>query len=152
MILWPFLSGEFIYDNTEFVCVTPFKTVFSGLISAQNVTSLFLVPVLSLGPVLTVTAEMLLADYRYIRTGGSLTDRLANRPMYTIVRTVEIFFTFLSVGVFSIIIGPLPDGPMSGPGAIGLLLIMVGLGLLILGGSLVRTLTEYSYHRHNSAA
>ncbi len=41
---------------------------------------------------------------------------------------------------------------MSGPGTIGLWLIMIGLGLPIIGGSLVRTLTEYYYYRHDSTA
>lgn len=123
-----------------------------GLIPNQGFTSLFLLILISLGLALIVTVETLFTGYRSLRTDGPLSDQFTNHPIYNIVRTGEIVIGIISAGMFIFIIGTLPDGPMAGPGAIGLLFIMSGLGLLILGGSLIRTLTEYYYHRHNSAA
>ena len=126
--------------------------VFSGLVSDPDVITLFLIPVLALGLALAIAAETLIVGYRSLRIGGPQKDWLADRPLYNIVRAAEVFLAILSVGIFTFIIATLPDGPMAGPGAIGLWFIMVGLGLLILGGSLVRTLTEYYYYRHSSTA
>lgn len=126
--------------------------VFSELISDPDVITLFLIPLLGLGLAIAIDAETLIVGYRSLRSGGPQKDLLADRPVYNIVRAVEVFLTILAVGIFMFIIAALPDGPMAGPGAIGLWFIMVGLGLLILGGSLVRTLTEYYYHRHRDTA
>ena len=41
----------------------------------------------------------------------------------------------------------LPDEPMPGPGAIGLLFVFAALGLLVLVASLVRTTTAYVHYR-----
>ncbi|QLG29810.1 hypothetical protein HUG10_19550 (plasmid) [Halorarum halophilum] len=126
--------------------------VFSELISDPDVITLLLIPILALGLAIAIAAETLIVGYRSLRSGGLQKDLLANRPVYSIVRAVEVFLVILSVGIFIFIITTLPDGPMAGPGAIGLWFIMVGLGLLILGGSLVRTLTEYYYHRQSTIA
>lgn len=72
--------------------------------------------------------------------------------MYTAVGTGEAVIAILAAGVVVATIGTLPDEPMAGPGAIGLLFSGVVLGLLILGASLVRTITEYYYYRRNATA
>lgn len=123
--------------------------VLSGFVPGRGPTSLFLVPVLALAVAVAVAAETLLAGYRSARTGGSPTDRFAARPLYAVVRAGEVLLVVLSVGAFVFVVSSLPDGPMAGPGAIGLWFLVVGLGLLVLAGSLVRTLTEYYYQRRS---
>ncbi len=124
---------------------------FVGLLPGQSVGSLFLVPLFALALVFVVASETLLAGYRALRSDGTLSDRLRNRPVYALVRAGEAGFAVLAAGAFVIIVWSLPDGPMAGPGAIGLLFVMVGLGLLVVVGSLVRTLTEYYYARTATA-
>lgn len=135
------------------VVTLPFASgVVYGLVPDQGLAGLFLVPLLGLGLALVVAAETLFAGYRSIRSGSRLTDRLEGHPTYSIVRVVEVVLVVLSSGAFAYIVGTLPEGPMAGPGAIGLWMMMVGLGLLIIGGSLLRTLTEYYYCRLDSPA
>lgn len=131
--------------------------VFSGLgffriLPGQQLRVLLLVAFL--GPVLAlvVLAETLFAGYRVARSDDPPTDRLAARPAYTAVRAVEVVVTVLAAGTFVVLIGTLPDEPMAGPGAIGLLFVGVGLGLLALVAILARTLAEYVLHRRDRAA
>lgn len=132
------------------VVVSISVAVFGELVSNPNVMSLFLVPLLGLGLVLVIGVETLLASYRFIRSGESLTDRLLARPVYTLVRGVELVLALLGVGLFIAVIVALPPGPMAGPGAIGLWMITVGLGVLVVGGSLVRTFAEYYRYRSST--
>lgn len=125
--------------------------VFFGVVPYRGLLGLFIVPLLALGLVVTVTAETLLAGYRQVRTDRSLIDRLAEGPLYSTVRTVEALAAVLAVGAFAFVLGTLPDGPMAGPGAIWIWFVVVGLGLLVLAGSLVRTLVEYVVHRRTAA-
>jgi hypothetical protein len=126
--------------------------VYLGVVPLQSVTGLFVVPVLALVLAVAVAVEALSAGYRRVRDGGPLTERLADRPAYALVHGGEVAVAVLAVGAFAAVLAALPDGPMAGPGAVGLFFLMVGLGLLILGASLVRTLTEYYYYRRGSAA
>ncbi|WP_265111091.1 hypothetical protein [Halosolutus halophilus] len=83
---------------TAIIVTLPYALgVVFGLIPDQSVTSLFLIPSLSLGFALVVTAESLLVGYRSPRTGRPLTDRFADRPMYSIVRAGEAIIVVLSV-------------------------------------------------------
>lgn len=132
------------------VVVSISVAVFGELVSNPSVMSLFLVPLLGLGLVLVIGVETLLASYRFIRSGESLTDRLLARPVYTLVRGVELVLALLGVGLFIAVIVALPPGPMAGPGAIGLWMITVGLGVLVVGGSLVRTFAEYYRYRSST--
>jgi len=113
----------------------------------QQLAALLTVPVVSLALALVVTAETLVAGYRLVRAGPAASDRLAARPAYTLVRGVEAVAAAFTVGGTVVVIERVPDGPMAGPGAMGLLFVVVGLGLAVMGGSLLRTLTEYYYHR-----
>ncbi|MFC7046062.1 hypothetical protein ACFQH6_12140 [Halobacteriaceae archaeon GCM10025711] len=126
--------------------------VFFGLLPTRSVESLLLVPALGIVLVLVVAAETLFAGYRLLRADCPVTARLAERPAYSVVRIGEVLAVVLSIGGFVFVVSRIPNGPMAGPGAIGLLFVIVGLGVLILGGSLVRTLTEYYYHRRTAAA
>lgn len=118
------------------------------LIPGQQLAAFLLVTVSGLGLALVVTAETLLAGYRAIRTAESRSRRFDVRPAYTAVRAGEAVVALLAAGVFIVTIDALPDEPMAGPGAFGLLLFGVGLGLSILVASLVRTVVEYYSHRH----
>lgn len=120
-----------------------------GVIPGQGFNGLFGILFLSIGLTLVITAETLLAGYRSIGAGLSLTDQFAERQLYTAVRALEVVSAIVAVGGLVVLIARLPDEPPAGPGAIGLLFIVTGLGLVILGGSLVRTLTEYYYYRRN---
>jgi hypothetical protein len=134
------------------VCILAVATLgFFRILPGQQLRVLLLVAFL--GPVLAlvVLAEALVAGYRTLRSEDdeSPTDRLAARPAYTAVRAVEVVVPLLAGGAFAVLIATLPDEPMSGPGAIGLLFVGVGLGLLALVSILVRTLAEYVLHRRN---
>lgn len=125
---------------------------FFGLVPAESVTALFVVPLLALVLAVVVVAETAFAAYRTVRTGGTVVDRLASRPVYSVVRAVEVVAALLSVGAVALVLAALPPGPMAGPGAIGLMFIVVGLALLVLAGCLVRTLAEFYYHRRDAGA
>lgn len=122
-----------------------------GVIPNQGLNSLFLSILVGLGLALVITVETLLAGYRSIDTDDSPTDQVANRPMYRVVRAIEVVSVLVSAGGFIVLIGMLPEGQMAGPGAIGLLFIITGLALLVLVGSLIRTVTEYYNYRQNDA-
>jgi hypothetical protein len=126
--------------------------VFFGLVPAQSVTTLLLVPLLALALAVAVAAETLLAGYRAIRAGGPPTDGLAGSRAYGLARAGEVAAVALSASGFAVVVSALPDGSMAGPGAIGLWFLLLGLSLLVLGGSLVRVLTEYYYYYRRGAA
>lgn len=121
--------------------------VYVGLIPTESITALFIVPLFSLTLVVVVLAETLILGYRSLQADDTLPDRFGSRPLYTTVRVGEALLAIVPAVVLVLIIERLPDGPMSGPGAIGLFFIVVGLGAVVIGGSLVRTLVEYYYHR-----
>ncbi|MEF8840267.1 MAG: hypothetical protein V5A62_01390 [Haloarculaceae archaeon] len=120
-----------------------------GVIPGRGLTDLFLVVGLGVVLVLVVAAETLLAGYRFTRTDTALPDRLTDRPIYTVARAIEAVSVVLVAGGFVLFVTELPDEPPAGPGAIGVLFVVAGLGVVVLGGSLVRTLAEYYYHRRD---
>lgn len=121
-----------------------------GLIPNRGLDSLFLVVYLGIGLVFVITAETLLSGFRSIGTDGSLAGQFATRRMYTAVRLLEVLSAIVSVVGVIVLLATLPEGPMAGPGAIGLLFIVSGLGALILAGSLIRTVTEFYYYRRTA--
>ena len=124
----------------------------SGILPNQGLTSLFLVVLLSIGLAIVVTGETLLVGYRVIATGRSLTDQFDEGELYPITRAIEVASGIVWAGGFVYLVSIIPEGPMAGPGAIGLLFMMAGISLVILGGSLLRTLSEYYYYRRFQAA
>lgn len=123
-----------------------------GVIPGQGFTGLFLIIGLSVGVALVVAVETLHAGYRFIGTDTGLREQLTNRPVCTVARTIEAASVLLVTGVLILLITRLPDGPPAGPGAIGLLFIVTILSVVVLGGSLVRTLSEYYYYRYTDEA
>lgn len=117
------------------------------LVPDRQLAAMLAVLVVGLGLAFLVAAETLLAGYRTLRVDGPLASRLTDRPLYAAVRAGEAAVAVLAAGLFLYTLGTLPDGPMPGPGAVGLLLYGFSLGLSVVGASLVRTLAEYYYHR-----
>lgn len=125
---------------------------FLRIIPGQQLAAFFLVIVLGLGLALVVAAETLFAAYRSVRADHPVTARLTARPAYTAVRGVELVVGVLAAGTFVVTLATLPGEDVPAPAAVGVLLFGVGLGLLVLGASLVRALTEYYYHRRGRRA
>lgn len=123
-----------------------------GRILDQGAGPLLLPIVFSLALTLVIAVEALRSGYLALRADGPLGRQVAARPGYTVVRVAEAAIAIIASGVFIAIFTAATDGPMAGPGAIGLALIGAGLGLLVIGASLVRTLTEYYFHRRSRAA
>lgn len=119
------------------------------VIPGQQLAALLAIPGVSLCLAAVVAAETLVAGIRAVRTETTASDRLTASPAYTAVRAVEAVAALFTVGGTVAVVGRVPDGPMSGPGAMGLLFVVVGLGLAVLGGTLLRTLVEYYYHRRD---
>lgn len=126
--------------------------VFFGLVPYPGVLGLFLLPLLGVGLTVVVVVEALITGYRSLRAGRPITGWLSDCPVYGVVRAGEFVAAVLPVAALAYLLGTLPDGPMAGPGAIGLWMIMVGLALVVVVGSLVRTLSEYYYHRVGAPA
>ena len=118
---------------------------FFGVIPGQQLGALLLVPAVSIALALVVIAETLVVGYRAVRAADPRADRLTVHPAYTVVRALEAAVAFLAAGGIVATIAALPDEPIPGPGAIGLLFVFVALGLLVLVTSLVRTLAAYYY-------
>lgn len=121
-----------------------------GLVPGRGLEALLLAPFASFALAVVVVGETLVAAYRVARADDSPTVRLAARPGYTVVRAVEAVAAVLVVGGIVGAFAALPDDPMPGPGAIGLLFAFVALGLLVLVASLVRTTVEYVYYRRET--
>ena len=78
-------------------------------------------------------------------SGKRVRDQIASRLMYIVIRTLEVVCVIIPAGGFVYRIGAIPEGPMAGPGAIGLLFIMTGMAILPMVGSLSRPVTEAYY-------
>lgn len=97
-----------------------------------------------------VGAEALFLGYRLARTD----DRVAwftDRRGYTVIRAIELIVTVGAPVIFYILIVQI-GGEVAGAGAIGLLFIGIALGVFAYASVLLRTLTEYYYHRKRSAS
>ncbi|QIO21158.1 hypothetical protein [Haloarcula sp. JP-L23] len=121
--------------------------VYLRIVPSERITTLLLVPLMALALALTVIGESLYAGYRAARTDGPVVEALTERPGYAFVRAVELGTAVVAVAAVVVLIASIPAGPMAGPGAVGVFLLVVGLGLLVLLGGLLRTLTELSVTR-----
>ena len=122
------------------------------VIPGQQLGALLLVPFVSILLALVIVGETLVASYRVARADDPLSSRLTARPAYAVVRILEAVIALLAAGGIVVAILTLPDEPMPGPGAIGLLFVFAALGLLVLVTSLGRTLVEYYYYRRNRSS
>lgn len=103
-----------------------------------------------MGLSLVVAGEALLAGYRLARTDDPVA-RLTDRRGYTAIRVIEVVVTVGAPGAFYLLIVQI-GSEVTGPGAIGLLFIGIARGLLAFAAVLLRTLTEYYYHRRDSSS
>lgn len=124
---------------------------FFQVVADLQLAALLFVPVLGFGVCLVVAVETLVAGYRLSRADEPATARATARPVYTVVRVGEAAVAVLAVAGFVALIASIPEGPMAGPGAIGLALVLFGIGVVVIAVSLVRTLAEYVYHRRTNA-
>jgi len=127
--------------------------VFFGIVPVGDITTLFLAPVVAFVLTMVVVAETLVAGYRALGDSrgptGRLTERLADRPLYAAVRTLEAGLAVAAVAGFVALVAWIPDGPMAGPGAIGVFFVVLGLAALVLVGTLIRTVAEYVDYRRS---
>lgn len=120
----------------------------SGVFPSHDVAAnLLLVVLLSFALALVVTGETLLGLYRVIRDDRPLRVQFRDTPVYAVARIFESLATLSAIALLVLILSMIPEGPMAGPGAIGLMFILIGLAILIHTGSLIRTGVEYYYHR-----
>lgn len=123
-----------------------------GIIPWGGVSSLFLVVVLGFLVGLLIIAETLVVGVRVLKSTAPIRDRIDAKPAYVALRTLEVASVIIPAGGFVSLISRIPEGPMAGPGAIGLLFILTGLSLLPIAGSLIRTIFElYYFQQHNGA-
>lgn len=121
----------------------------TGVLPGQDLTSLLSLAFFPMILAVVVGAEALLAGYRLVRADNPAA-RLTARRRYTAIRVIELVVTVAAPGIFYVFIVRI-GGEVSGPGAIGVLFIGFGLGLLAYGAVLLRTLVEYYYHRQRSS-
>lgn len=122
-----------------------------GILPNQGLTSLFLPVLLSIGLAIVVTGETLLVGYRVLATEMSRSDPFHQGRLYPMARALEVASVIVWVAGFISLISIIPEGPMAGPGAIGLLFLMTGISLVMVGGSFIRTLCEYYFYRRSDA-
>ena len=122
---------------------------FAGVLPGQDITSLLPLAFFPMILAVVVGAEALLAGYRLVRADDPAA-RLTARRGYTAIRVIELVVTIAAPGIFYVLIVRI-GGEVPGPGAIGLLFIGIGLGLLAYGAVLLRTLVEYYYHRQRAS-
>jgi uncharacterized membrane protein len=120
---------------------------FSGFLPGFELTGLLLVMFLAPVLALVVALEAIVAGFRVLRADRSVREQFADRPAYALVRVAEPLVALVAAGSFVFLFDSFTDGPMAGPGAIGLMFIGVGLGLLVFGTVVVRVLVEYYGHR-----
>lgn len=121
---------------------------FVGVLPGRELTGLLYLAFFPAILAVVVGAEALLAGYRLARADDPAA-RLTARRGYTAVRAVELVGAIVAPGTFYALIVQI-GGEVAGPGAIGLLFIGSGLGLVAYGSVLLRTLAEYYYHRKRS--
>lgn len=120
-----------------------------GVISSLGLSSLFLIVVLGFLLGLIIIGETLLSTIRAVESGESIRDQVTSRPMSVVFRTLEFASVVIPAMGLVYLINSIPEGPMAGPGAIGLLFIITGLGMMPMGGSLMRSLFEVYNFRQN---
>ena len=118
---------------------------YLGLLPGRGLQSLLVVAFFPMLLALVVAGEAVLAGYRLARS-DDLIDRRSARRGYTGIRVLEVVVTVGAPGAFYLLVVRI-GGEVAGPGAIGLLLYGIALGLLAYGAVLLRTLVEYYDHR-----
>lgn len=119
----------------------------AGYVPSRGFIGLFLIVALALGLALVIVLETIRSSYLALVSSESLSELMLGRPLYSAARVIELLSAVFSIGGIWILIASIPDGPMAGPGAIGLLFLLTRRSLVVLGGSFVRTLVEIHEYR-----
>ena len=123
-----------------------------GIIPSGGLSSLFLVVVLGLFLGILSIAEAFFVGVRVLDSTASIRDRIGSEPTYVALRTAEVASVIIPAGGFVYLLRRIPEGPMAGPGAIGLLFVLTGLSLLPIAGGLIRTIAEVYYFQQTNGA
>jgi hypothetical protein len=135
---------------TAILIVLPVAAGICGIIPWGGVSSLFLVVVLGFLVGLLIIAETLVVGVRVLKSTASIRDRIDAESAYVALRTLEVASVIIPAGGFVYLISRIPEGPMAGPGAIGLLFIITGLSLMHIAGGLIRTMSEVYYFQQTN--
>lgn len=104
--------------------------------------ALVLVPLVSLGLVFLVFVEVLVSGYRALRADESVTERIAGRPGYLLLRGLEAAIAIVGVIVIVTALPVLFAESTPAPAGVGIMLLLMAVGLGILCTSLVRASAE----------
>lgn len=104
--------------------------------------ALVLLPLVSLGLVLLVVAETLVTGYHVIRSDESLTERIAGRAGYTLLRGAEAGIALIGVTIMITALPVLLAEATPAPAGVGIMLLLLAVGLAILFTSFVRSSAE----------
>lgn len=104
--------------------------------------SLVLIPLISIALVCLVFIETVVTGYRMLRSDDSLTDQLANRTGYLLIRIGEAAIAVFGVAIMAIALPPLFADSTTAPAGVGILLLLMAVGLGILVMSLIRSAVE----------
>lgn len=104
--------------------------------------ALLLIPLVSLGLVVLVTAETVVAGYRVLRAEASLDDRIDGRAGYLLLRGVEAGIAVLGVALMAAALPPLFAEGTPAPAGVGIMLLLLAVGIGILLASFVRSGAE----------
>ncbi|MFD1598620.1 hypothetical protein [Halobellus rarus] len=115
---------------------------FFRIVPDRQLTALLAVPFVGFALALVVLGEALVAGSRLVSADAPATARIDDRPVYTTVRVIEATAALVTVVGIAGTIASVPSDPLPGPGAIGLLFVTAGFGLLALGATLARTSVE----------
>ena len=118
---------------------------YVGVLSGRGLQSLLVVAFFPMILALVVAGEAVLTGYRLAQSDDPR-NRLLARRAYTAIRLLEVIVTVGAPGAFYLLVVRI-GGEVAGPGAIGLLLYGIALGLPAYGAVLLRTLVEYYDHR-----
>lgn len=121
-----------------------------GVLPGQGLNGLLYLAFFPIILAVVVGAEALLTGYRLARADDPAV-RLTTRRGYTAIRAIELIVTVGAPVIFYVLIVQI-GGEVAGPGAIGLLFVGIGLGLLAYASVVLRTLAEYYYHRKRSSS
>lgn len=125
-------------------------TSLLGFLPGQGLNGLLFLAFFPIVLAVIVGTEALLTGYRLARTADR-DIRLTTRRLYIVIRAIELIVTVGAPAIFYVLVVRI-GGEVPGPGAIGLLFIGTGLGLLAHASVLLRTLVEYQYFRKRSSS
>lgn len=94
--------------------------------------------------------ETLVTTYHVIRSDTTISEQLADRVGYIVLRSVEAGIALLGVVVMSTALPVLFAESTPGPAGVGVMLLLFGVGIGILFASLIRASAElFVYGRSN---